>query len=45
MTLGVGRALCFTVGWVPAYLFRAEAVTAAPPHSRRRVKRLVPFVC
>ena len=32
MTLGVGLALFFTVGWVPAFLFRAEAVTVALPH-------------
>jgi protein-S-isoprenylcysteine O-methyltransferase Ste14 len=32
MTLGVWIALFFTVGWVPAYLFRAEAVSAALPH-------------
>ena len=32
MTLGFGLALFFTVGWVPVYLFRAEAVAAALPH-------------
>lgn len=32
MTLGLGLAVFFTVGWVPAFLFRAEAVGAALPH-------------
>jgi protein-S-isoprenylcysteine O-methyltransferase Ste14 len=31
MTLGLGLALLFALGWVPVYLFRAESVAAALP--------------